>query len=211
MNPEIQNPIQAEPDADMATSATIGAEREALLQEISEQRAVNVRLAADFESYKRRTRQDMEARAAAQKDSFILELLPVIDNLERALASGASNQSHPFFQGVAMTLQQMLRLLQQQGVEVEACVGRPFDPYHHEAISQRRHPALPDQTILEVLQRGYTRGGKVFRPAKVVVNDLTHREVPIFRGDDAQAMKRRAIDRWENEGGEIPDLQGVRR
>ncbi len=73
-----------------------------------------------------------------------------------------------------MTLQQLRQLLRQHGIETEESVGQPFDPHRHEAISQRHDPAQPDHAILEVFQRGYRRGEKIFRPAKVVVNDLTH-------------------------------------
>ena len=97
----------------------------------------------------------------------------MIDNLERALASGISASSHQFHKGVEMTLQQLRLLLTKHGIESGEIVGQPFDPHQHEAISQRHDPAQPDHAILEVAQRGYRRGAKVFRPAKVVVNDLT--------------------------------------
>jgi molecular chaperone GrpE (heat shock protein) len=92
----------------------------------------------------------VEARAVAQKESFIVELLPVIDNLERALAAGASRDSAQFHQGVEMTLKQLQQLLRQHGVESEEIVGKPFDPHRHEALSQGHDPAKPDHAILEV-------------------------------------------------------------
>jgi len=158
------------PELDHATDT----EAEALLSDLAEQKELHLRLAADFENFKRRSRQETEARAVAQKESFIIELLPVIDNLERALAAGASRDSKQFHQGVEMTLKQLQQLLQQHGVESEEVVGKPFDPHRHEALSQGHDPAQPDQAILTVIQRGYRRGTKIIRPAKVVVNDLTH-------------------------------------
>jgi molecular chaperone GrpE len=149
-------------------------ESDALQQELTRQKELHLRLAADFENFKRRSRQESETRALAQKESFIVELLPVIDNLERALAAGASAGSGQFRQGVEMTLQQLQLLLRQHGVESDEIVGQPFDPHLHEALSQRHDPAQADHTILEMFQRGYRRGAKVVRPAKVVVNDLTH-------------------------------------
>jgi len=74
---------------------------------------------------------------------------------------------------VEMTLKQLQQLLRQHGVESEEIMGKPFDPHRHEALSQGHDPTLPDQAILEVIQRGYRKGAKVIRPAKVVVNDLT--------------------------------------
>jgi molecular chaperone GrpE len=72
-----------------------------------------------------------------------------------------------------MTLKQLQHLLHRHGVESEEIVGKPFDPRRHEALSQGHDPAQPDQAVLEVVQRGYQRGARVLRPAKVVVNDLT--------------------------------------
>jgi len=153
-------PPTLEPELIVGTAA---AEADALLKDLAEQKDLHLRLLADFENFKRRSRQESEARAAAQKESFIVELLPVIDNLERALAASASRDSSPFHQGVEMTLTQLQQLLRQHGVESEALVGQP--------LSQARDPAQPDHAILTVLQRGYQRGQKIIRPAKVVVNE----------------------------------------
>ena len=169
MKIEIPEPASAKPEA----AETAATESEALLKDLAEQKDLHLRLAADFENFKRRSRQETEARAAAQKDSFIVELLPVIDNLERALAPASSRDSAQFHQGVEMTLKQLQQLLRQHGVESEEIMGKPFDPHRHEALSQGHDPTQPDHAILEVLQRGYQRSSKVVRPAKVVVNDLT--------------------------------------
>ena len=73
-----------------------------------------------------------------------------------------------------MTLQQLRLLLRQHGIETQESLGQPFDPHRHDAVSKRHDPAQADHVILEVLQCGYQRGEKVFRPAKVVINDRTH-------------------------------------
>jgi molecular chaperone GrpE len=173
MKTESPNPPVAEPDANATTVETAATESAALLKELAEQKDSHLRLAADFENFKRRSRQESEARAAEQKESFIVELLPVIDNLERALAAGASRDSAQFHQGVEMTLKQLQQLLRQHGVESEEILGKPFDPHRHEALSQAHDPAQPGHAILQVVQRGYQRKAKVVRPAKVIVNDVT--------------------------------------
>jgi molecular chaperone GrpE len=172
MNTEPPPPAAAGPEAAAAVPTPIP-DSATLQQELAQQKDVHLRLAADFENFKRRTRQESEGRALAQKEAFILELLPVIDNFERALASGAVADSKQFRQGVEMTLQQLQGLLSQHGIESDEIVGQPFDPHLHEALSQRRDPDQADHTILEMFQRGYRRGTKIVRPAKVVVNDLT--------------------------------------
>jgi molecular chaperone GrpE len=154
-------------------AATDTRESDALLKDLAEQKDLHLRLAADFENFKRRSRQESEARAVAQKESFIVELLPVIDNLERALAAGASRDSAQFHQGVEMTLKQLKQLLRHHGVESDEIVGKLFDPHRHEALSQGHDPAQPDHVILQVVQRGYQKGTKIVRPAKVIINDLT--------------------------------------
>jgi molecular chaperone GrpE len=73
-----------------------------------------------------------------------------------------------------MTLQQLRLLLRQHGVETDESIGQTFDPRKHEAVSQRHDPAQADHAILEVFQRGYRRGEKIIRPAKVVVNERAH-------------------------------------
>ena len=162
------------PEADANTTENAATEAELLLlKDLAAQKDLHLRLAADFENFKRRSRQEVDTRAAAQKEAFIIELLPVIDNLERALASGASGESAQFHQGVEMTLKQLQQLLHQHGIENDELVGKPFDPHRHEALSLGRDPAQPDHVILTVLQRGYQRGDKVVRPAKVKINDLS--------------------------------------
>lgn len=132
-----------------------------------------LRLAADFDNFRKRTRRDSAKQAAAEKESFIRDLLPIVDNLERALASEQSTSAQ-LRQGVEMTLQQLGRLLDRHGIEAVEDIGQPFDPYRHEAISLRRDPSQPDHVVLEVVQRGYRSGDKMFRPAKVIVNDPGH-------------------------------------
>ena len=173
MKTESPNPLVAALGATALSDETAATEAEALLKDLAEQKDLHLRLAADFDNFKRRSRQESEARAVAQKESFIIELLPVIDNLERALAAGESRNSAQFHQGVEMTLKQLQQLLRLHGVESEELVGKPFDPHRHEALAQGCDEAQPDHAILEVVQRGYQKAAKVLRPAKVVVNALT--------------------------------------
>ena len=154
--------------------ASASADPAMLQKELTAQKDDYLRLAADFDNFKKRTRRDSERQAAAEKEGFIGELLPVLDNLERALVSAQSISSEPLHQGVTMTLQQLGQLLHRHSIEAVEDVGRPFDPHRHEAVSLRHEPSQPDQIVLEVIQRGYCRGDKVFRPAKVIVNDLSH-------------------------------------
>jgi molecular chaperone GrpE len=157
-------------DAKARASAT----REA---ELAAQKDLNLRLAADFDNFRKRTARETDRRAATQKEAFIRELLPIIDNLQRALASDAPTEQ--LRGGVQMTLEQLHQLLSRHGIETEEAIGRPFDPHRHEAVAMRHDPSQPDHTVIEILQPGYRRGEEVFRPAKVIVNDLNHEEARI--------------------------------
>jgi molecular chaperone GrpE len=125
MKTETQDPPSSRPDVDDPAIEATYSESDALRKELAEQKDIHLRLAADFDNFKKRSRQEAEARAAAQKESFIVELLPVIDNLERALAAGASRNSAQFHQGVEMTLKQLQQLLRQHGVESEEAMIQP--------------------------------------------------------------------------------------
>ena len=156
----------SEPDYASVPAAGSPADPVILRADLAAQRDQYLRLAADFENFRKRTRRDSERQAAAGKDAFIHDLLPVLDNLERALAHEQTQQV------VKMALQQLRQLLSRHGIEAVEDVGRPFDPQRQEAVLVRHDPMQPDDVVLEVTQRGYRRGDRVFRPANVIVNSL---------------------------------------
>ncbi|MDB6109565.1 MAG: heat shock protein GrpE [Pedosphaera sp.] len=173
MNQKHQHPAGATGHSNPAANTTAEVAPDAPLVERSEQEQRYLRLAADFDNFRKRTKQETEQRAGAQKEALLRELLPVVDNLERALTVTASTPFAQLFQGVEMTLQQLRQILHQNDVDVEESEGKPFDPLRHEAIGSRHDPSQRDQAVLETAQRGYRRGQGVFRPAKVIVNDCS--------------------------------------
>jgi len=177
VNPD-EDSTRTEEESRGATNpdATEIPEVRALKAELATEKDRCLRLAADFNNFRKRTAQESERRAASQKRAFIQELLPVIDNLERVLSNGPSASREQLLQGVDMTLQQLNRLLRAHGIEPEESVGRPFDPHYHEAIASRFEPTQPDHVVLETFQRGYRHGNESLRPAKVVVNDYSKDE-----------------------------------
>ena len=159
------------PPEDDGTEA-VARDFQAMETELARQKDLYLGLAADFANFRKRTAEEAERRAGMKKEAFIKELLPAIDNLERALAIGVSASKEQLLHGVQMTLQQLHQLLHNHGIEPEESLGRSFDPHRHEAIRIRHDPSKSDQSVLEVFQCGYRRGAEIFRPAKVVVNDL---------------------------------------
>ena len=95
------------------------------------------------------------------------------NNLERALEVNKNTSFEALRLGVEMILQQLRQILRQHDIESEESLDQPFDPLRHQAIATRSDPTKPDHTILQISQRGYRRGQQVFRPAAVIVNDLT--------------------------------------
>ena len=144
-----------------------------LRKQLAAQKDEYLRLSDDFDNFIKRSRRDAEHQAAVEKEAFIRDLLPILDNLERALASEQPDSCEPLHRGVTITLQEVGRLLQHHGIEPFEGVGLPFDPHRHEAVFVQHDPTQPDRIVLALTQRGYCCGDKVFRPAKVIVNDLS--------------------------------------
>jgi len=168
--------IQPNPEGDLkvATLASMEAPPTypaALAAELMAQQGRYRQLAADFDNYRKRTLRDNDLLAAVEKDAFIRNLLPVLDNLERALNTKQGHSSKPLRHGLERVMQELTQLLQSQGVVARTDEGQCFDPHWHEAISLRHVPGQTGPVVIEVFQRGYSREGKMFRPAKVVVND----------------------------------------
>lgn len=139
----------------------------ARLQEVEER---FLRVAAEAENFKKRVQRDKEEQARYANEMVIRELLPVIDNLERALdhAQGGANQEN-LLEGLRMTLRGFKDTLARFGcTEVEA-EGKTFDPNYHEAVSQEETTEVPDNTVVRQLQKGYLLKDRLLRPALVVV------------------------------------------
>ena len=128
-----------------------------------------LRLQADFDNYRRRTRQEQTELSAFVTQNLLKELLPVIDNFERALGSRPAEDPSGFGAGVEMIFRQLYSVLEKQGISTVAAVGDMFDPNRHEAILKDADSDQPEGTVVAELQKGYAVGGKVIRPALVKV------------------------------------------
>lgn len=132
-----------------------------------------LRLQAEFDNYRKRTRKEMEESRTRGAEELIVKLLPVIDNLERAIAAGEaaahSEASGRLVEGVRMVHRQFLTVLEGVGVTPVQAVGNPFDPNLHEAVAYEASDEHPEGTVIEEMQRGYVLGGRVLRPSMVKV------------------------------------------
>src|SRR3954470_9711889 len=155
------------------------AEREAGAQsELEEQRAALEaerdeylnhlkRVAADFENYRKRMARDQEGLVARAHERLVKELLPVLDDLERALAAAEEHEEAKLEEGVRLVHRELADVLQREGLaEIET--DGVFDPHVHEALLSQPSEA-EEGSVLEVVQKGYKLGDRVVRPARVVV------------------------------------------
>jgi molecular chaperone GrpE len=127
-------------------------------------------LKAEFENYKRRTEKDKHDFADYLLEGFIMELLPIKDNLEVATGHAKENeQSEGLAKGVEMTMKQFKELLESEGLEEIKAEGEPFDPFRHEVVSKEVNKTHPENTVIEVIRKGYVFHGKVMRPAMVKI------------------------------------------
>ena len=127
------------------------------------------RTKADFENYRKRVARETAEALARGKAELARDLLPVIDNLERALASSKS-EADALAQGVSMVLEELRAKLAAAGVEPFDPTGEPFDPQLHEALSTQPAEGIEAGTVLETVEKGYRLNGQVLRPARVVVS-----------------------------------------
>ena len=127
------------------------------------------RLQADFENFKRRTNQEKEQLAGFVKGDVLKDLLPVLDNFERAVQAPAEGDTKVFLDGFIMIHQNLMAMLSKRGLAVIDAVGKPFDPNFHQAIMRVPSDEYESDTVCEVLQTGYTVDGRCIRPAMVKV------------------------------------------
>lgn len=129
-----------------------------------------LRLAAEFENYKRLAQREQREVSRFANENILKELLPVLDNLERAIQCSKDSQERDgLLQGVELTLKQFLETLTKFGVRAVASVGQAFDPSYHQAVSQVQSSSAPSNTVIEEYQKGYLLHDRVVRPAMVAV------------------------------------------
>ena len=127
------------------------------------------RLQADFDNFRRRTKQEKEDLSSLVVQNLIKELLPLLDNFERAMIAESSQDTAALRSGVEMIYRQYASVLEKNGLEPIPAVGLPFDPQFHEAIMRVEDCSQPEGTIVDELQKGYRVRGKVVRPSMVKV------------------------------------------
>ncbi|MEH6592138.1 MAG: nucleotide exchange factor GrpE [Halioglobus sp.] len=143
-----------------------------LAEEVAAAKDAALRAVADAQNTKRRADQEVEKARKFALERFAGDLLPVIDNLERALESavGVGDDSKSLVEGVELTRKSLLDTLKKYNVEAISPEGEPFDPQLHQAMSMIENPDVEPNTVIAVMQKGYTLNGRLIRPAMVMVS-----------------------------------------
>ncbi len=168
---EVQQEETVEESVEESVEATLQTEIDQLKQQLEEQENRYVRLQADFDNFRRRSRLDAEAAQKYRAQSLVTDILPALDNFDRALQVNTEDENtKSVMKGVEMVYRQLVEALQKEGVEAIESVGKPFDPYEHQAVMQVEDEAYEPNTVVEELQKGYKLKDKIIRPAMVKVN-----------------------------------------
>ncbi|HSJ38096.1 MAG TPA: nucleotide exchange factor GrpE [Planococcus sp. (in: firmicutes)] len=160
------------PEEQTITEETEEDEIARLKDEVEAEQNKYLRLLADFDNFKRRSQKDKEISSKFRSQSLLTDLLPVLDNFERALTVEAkSDEAASIMKGVEMVRKSLLEAVKREGLEEIPAVGEPFDPNFHQAVMQEKDEQAEPGIVLQELQKGYTLKGRVLRPAMVKVNE----------------------------------------
>ena len=177
---ELETAAGGEVDIDEASAeGTDSPEEELSLEEMVAKLEVDLadaqdsalRAQADAANVQRRAEQEIEKARKFALDRFVGELLPVVDNMERALlAATDSGAEASIIEGLELTLKSFMDALKKSGVEIVDPQGEPFDPQVAQAMSMVENPDVEPNTVIAVMQKGYTLNGRLVRPAMVMVS-----------------------------------------
>jgi len=152
-------------------AAALEAELDALRTELANTKEHSLRALAEAQNMKRRAEIDVENARKYGAEKIISELLPVVDNLERALQAADADIEgiKPVLEGVELTLKGFVEALSKSNVEILDPHGEPFDPEAHQAMTMVENPEAESNSVVAVMQKGYRLNGRLLRPAMVVV------------------------------------------
>jgi molecular chaperone GrpE len=175
-NVEVVPPSEALVAEQQTEIQSLKQELDTCKKKLSEIQDSKQRLAADFDNYQKRIikeRQDVERTAT---NSLIRKLLDVYESLEKAISSVKDAANNEFVDGVKMIYKEFSRILKSEGLEPISSIGLPLDVYKHEVFMQKVNDELPEDTVLEEIQKGYLLNSFVIRTSKVVVSQKSTQE-----------------------------------
>jgi molecular chaperone GrpE len=168
-------------------SEVLFAEQQAIIQSLKQELEANEkkinelqesmrRLAADFDNYKKWVAKERQTIERMASESLIKKLLDIYESLEKAVCTASNTSAAEFVDGIKMIYKEFSRILKSEGLEPIPSVGLPLDVYKHEVLMRKVNDEVPEDTVLEEIQRGYLLNTFVLRPAKVVVSQKSIKE-----------------------------------
>ena len=161
---------EARPADGTAADAAAEAALAAALAKSEEHRDSYLRLAAEFDNFRKRTDRELDNARKFAVERFAQELLPVGDALEMGLKSGAGAAASALREGMEVTLRQLHKAFEKGGIKVIDPAAQAFDPEWHEAMVAQESSEVAPNTVLDVVQKGYSLNGRLLRPARVIVS-----------------------------------------
>ncbi|MBP3038924.1 nucleotide exchange factor GrpE [Bacillaceae bacterium Marseille-Q3522] len=170
--PEVSGAEKADTDDADHETLNEALEKVAMLEKkLDDEKNRYLRLQADYENSRRRARLDLEAANKYRAQTIISEIIPAIDNFERALQVEAEDEKvKSLLQGMEMVYRSLLQALKKEGAEPIEAVGKEFDPHLHQAVMQVSDPSYESNIVVEEFQKGYRLKDRVIRPSMVKVN-----------------------------------------
>ena len=170
--PKNNDPKKEESGQTIAPLKDMEEKVESLKKEAAENHDRLLRVAAEFENYKKRNAREMNDFRKFANESFVKAMLPVVDSLDLAIASASNDQqaNSSVVEGVTMTLKEIYKVFEQFGVRPIESIGKTFDPVFHQAMMQEETEVYPENTVSRELQKGYMIHDRLLRPAMVVVS-----------------------------------------
>jgi len=144
-----------------------------------------LRALADLDNYRKRARKEIQAAYGASNEKLICDILPILDNFERGLDPENATGEESFREGVRLIYNMLKAILEKEGVRDFCSVGERFDPARHEAVCALESGEHPADTVIQEIERGYTIGERLLRPARVAVSKGPPQDAMCQEEDDA--------------------------
>ena len=163
-------PVEARPETPAGNGAAATGDVAELQRERDEYKDLLLRARADFDNYRKRVERERLEQGETAAADLLRDLLPIVDDLERALSAPADTETaQGYRRGVELIQRQLLELLRQRGVRPIEALGTPFDPHLHQAVAHEAAPGRREGEVIEEYRRGYMLGNRLLRPSMVKV------------------------------------------
>lgn len=171
----VQNPAPAaaqkdEPKKPEPAPEAKKPEENPAVKQLAEMKDRYIHLLADFDNFRKRQTREREEWILRANESLLKDFLPVVDHLELAIGKVKKEEKNAFTEGIELVYKQFLSVLEKHDVTPVDAAGEPFNPDWHEALSQMPSETVPENTVIQQYRRGYALGGKLLRPAQVIVS-----------------------------------------